>query len=257
MRRQVKRGGKKQRARRVQERRGVKEPKTITVKVPRGVVGAPDEIRVPLQYSAQVLLYQAGPLEARYVTNGLYDVDPLVGGRSVPYFSEWAALYSFYKVIGYSVHIQGCNLDNIPMTLLMGHVNTDPSTSGIGARDISDGPFGRKFMLGSAQGMNSSPVIKMSHSVRQIVGDRIAQTSERYVGSATANPTDLTYFVVGIISPIGSATTGTVIDVTIRYDAVFFDRKRIEPNATFLDQQKEMLKKQKEQLQAMPVGIKL
>lgn len=223
-------------------RKIIERQKPIHVRAPLNVHGAPDSMRVTLQYSTQYLLYQSGSLEARYVTNGLWDVDPLVGGRTVPYFNEWMSIYAFYKVLNYSVRIQGCNLEFLPMSLLCGHTNTDPSTTGVGARDISDGPYGRKYMMGSANGNNISPVIRMTHSVRQIVGDKLATTSERYVGSSSANPIDLTYFVVGVTSPIGSVTNGVIVDVTISYDTVFFDRKRVEPNATF-----ELLQKTKKQ----------
>lgn len=215
------------------------ETRSRTVVVPRGLIGAPDEIRVQLQYSTQYQLYAAGVQQARWCTNGLYDVDPIVGGRVVPYFVEWMYIYNFYKVLGYSVHYRGVNLDNVPVTLLSCHTNADPGTSGIGLRDLSDGPFGQKCLVGSSGGNNISPVIRSTHSIKQIVGDKIAQNADRYVGSRTSNPTDLTYFTVGSQSSIGALTTGTVVDVTIRFDTVLFDR-RLVTEQVFSDKDKQI-----------------
>lgn len=203
------------------------ETRSRTVVVPRVVVGAPDEVRVQLQYSTQYLLYAAGVQAARWCTNGLWDVDPIIGGRVIPYFIEWMSIYNFYKVIGYTVHVQAVNLDNIPITLFLYHTNADPGTGLVGMRDLADGPYGQKFMIANSAGNNISPVLKSGHSIKQIVGDRISQNADRYVGSRISNPLDLTYFGVSAQSTVGALTTGTTVDVTIRFDTVLFDRRNV------------------------------
>ncbi len=96
-------------------------------------------------------------------------------------------------------------------------------------------------MSGFSGGSDKIHYVK-NHSIRQIVGDRMPITSERYVGSSTANPTDLTYFGVAASSSFGSTLSdGVIYKLRLTQRIEFFDRKNVDDVSSLL------IKTQKEQ----------
>ncbi len=59
-------------------------------------------------------------------------------------------------------------------------------------------------------------------------------TSDRYVGSSTAGPTDLTYFGVRVASSFGSTMSdGVVYKLRLTQRIEFFDRKNLDDVGSF------------------------
>jgi len=192
------------------------------------MTGVADKQKVLLRYTTirQVNSLASTYVGVRWYSNALYDVDPALGSSYVPFFTEWAMMYSYYRVTGYSIHAEITNLEAFPVACYLVNTNTDPGTSGIGY-DQEATTHGNSWMIGPTQG-NSNLSIKRKYSVEQIVGDRIAKTDSQFVGSASANPTDLTYVGLGFKS-LATLTNGVYLTVSIQFVAEFFDSKRATP----------------------------
>ncbi len=192
------------------------------------LTGVADKQKVLLRYTTtrEVNSLASTYVGVRWYSNALYDVDPVVGSSSVPFFFEWAQMYSYYRVTGYSIHAEISNLEVFPITCYLVNMNTDPGTSGIGY-DQEATTHGNSWMIGPNTG-SSNLRIKKRYSVEQIVGDRIARTEDHFVGTSASNPTDLTYVGLGF-KALGTLTNGVYLTVSIQFVAEFFDSKRTTP----------------------------
>lgn len=156
---------------------------------------APPSVVLDLPFSVSSVITTASVSQAvSFNVNGAYDLDPTVGSRFVLGFPEWMNFYNYYRVEHVTVSARFTNMNVAPMTVLCFFTNSAPSTSGVGARDLADGPNGQKLYLGPYTGGKDTQSIIMKRSMRMVVGDKLYTTSERYVGSSTTNPTDLIYF---------------------------------------------------------------
>jgi hypothetical protein len=88
---------------------------------------------------------------------------------------------------------------------------------------------------------------------RALIGDRIARTSDRYVGSDTTNPQDVTFF--GFMAQEANGTSmsnGVAYTIELTLDCQFFDRKIVDemytppPPARVLVQEGAKLRERKE-----------
>jgi len=111
-----------------------------------------------------------------------------------------------------------------PVTLFFTHQNIDPGTSIINYEAYSAQAYGFAKQIGPATGM-SNFTYRQTLTPRHLVGDRLTRTAERFVGSSTANPADLTYFGVGVNDTIGTLANGVRVVYRVRYLVEFFDRK--------------------------------
>jgi len=116
------------------------------------------------------------------------------------------------------------NLEAFPVAIYFVHTPTDPGTGGVNFNNYANGPLGRQIQLSGASAQLSK-ITTMSHSVRQVVGDQIVMTDNTYVGTASSNPTDLTYFAVGVQSSLTNLNNGVYVSGHIEFHCEFFDRK--------------------------------
>lgn len=116
------------------------------------------------------------------------------------------------------------NLEVFPISVYFVHMNTDPGTGGVNFVNYANGPYGRQIQLASSNAQKSGTTT-MSHSIRQIVGDQTTMTDTVYQGTSASNPTDLTYFGVGLQSALTNLTNGVWISGHIEFTVDFYDRK--------------------------------
>lgn len=193
------------------------------------LVGCPDKMVVHLRYPVLKLinsLASAGSA-VRFITNGVYDVDPTLGSTSTPYFSEWSAMYSYYRVLSYSLQIHVSNNESQPVELYVVHSNTDPGTTGINFLQYSNASYNKITAL-AANTAQHAKTVTSSLSPMRIVGDRAVRTEQNFWGSSTSNPVDLTYIGIGANINSGNLTNGVYIAGYLQFTVEFFDRKNLQ-----------------------------
>ncbi len=221
MSRRVKRHNNKQVNKRKKHR-----PIEYKVPIPRSTHIVPDKTIVDLVFRSEFRMSGAASVAKRFITNGLFDPDPTLGGTSPQGFVTWNYFYSFNRVLSFKVDAQCSNIEVYPVTMNFCHLNTDPGTSPTSYPQYAQQAYGFFKQIGPATGKSDLRYVKIL-TPRHVVGDQMTRTSERYVGSASANPADLTYWGVSVQDNIGSLSNGVSIVLTITYRAEFFDRRNL------------------------------
>lgn len=179
---------------------------------------APDELDIKLMYrNAASLSSGASPLTYKaYHSNAAYDVDPAVASTETYGFDEYAALYSYYRVIGYSYEVSFVNLDTSQSVLVyVLNTNTNPSLAGTSFYLYSTNPHCQSKLLS-----NISPnmhTFRGKFTIAQIVGSPAPETADTFrattSGLTTSLPSDLTWLTLAA-EVIGSSTP----TITVTYD---------------------------------------
>jgi hypothetical protein len=185
----------------------------------------PDGFITTLSYPiTRGIVNAASPTQAaRWRTNGIYDLDPLLLTTAVPGFVEFMAFYSYYRVLTVTARALVSNLEPNPVSVYFVTANTDPGTSGASYNDYASNRFGRTKLLGSVSGASNASCT-MRHNVTDIVGDDSPLTDLTFRGTSSTNPTDLVYFGVGALNPVGNLTNGILLNLTIDMRVLFSDR---------------------------------
>jgi len=211
-------------------RKGPGRERTTRVPISRHIVS--DKSVVDLVYEERGKLSGASSVAKRWRTNGPFDVDPVLGGSSINGFNTWSQFYSFNRVLSYHVTLTLANQEATPVHAYFVHMNTDPGTTPTTYPIWSTQAFGSAHTLCGSIGKFT---YDKAHSIRQIVGDKMPITSERYVGSSAANPADLTFFGVQITEGNGfEMFSGVVYQMRLTLRVEFFDRKNFDDVTSLL-----------------------
>jgi hypothetical protein len=125
----------------------------------------------------------------------------------------------------------------------------DPGTSPTNYPQLAQQAYGYVAQLGPATG-NSDFHYTKRLTPRHVIGDRMALTADRFVGSSGTNPVDQTYFGWSVVDPIGSFANGVLTQMIITYKVEFFDRKNlVEFFAWERQRKKELYEESKKKIQ--------
>jgi hypothetical protein len=164
----------------------VAHPTTITA----------DETDVTLRYRSVGVRNASTPQFAKsWTPNAAYDVDPLLGSTETYGFDEYAAFYSYYRVVEYSYKIQvsAISATTDPVTIYILNTNTQPTGT---AYDLfSTNPYCQTKPL-TAYGINNTLVFQGNHRVSQIVGSMTVETEDNYRALTTGVPSDLVWLTM-------------------------------------------------------------
>ncbi len=228
-------------------RRGRKE---ISERVPITRTIVPDKQVTFLTYYESGVLNGAPSVAMRWNTNSAYDPKTPVGGSSVNGFNTWSAFYSFNRVVSYKIDLTLTNAEVAPVNLEFVHLNTDPTTTPTSYPIYATQAFGSSAVLGGLSGANNQMRYHRAHSIRQIVGDRMPVTADRYVGSSTSSPSDLTYFGVSATSASGfEMSDGVFYKLRMTLKVEFFDRKNFDDVTSLFAEEPQLSPRTKEVLE--------
>jgi len=185
-----------------------------------------DSLTVKLRYPIRGTL--AGAVTAvskRWQPNAAYDVDPVLGSTSTPGFAEYAALYTYYRVQSFKVHVKFSNLDNLSVALYSVVSNTDPGTGGTNYYDYAQSAFGRTYELAPFYSGTGSVTHRQSVNISKLIGMPVTQ-ADSFRAVTTGNPSDLVFWGFGIYSNAGSNfANGVGYDGYIEMNVRFYSRQ--------------------------------
>lgn len=189
----------------------------------RSQVGIPSEVNVRLKYAVYYTTTAAATFKnLRFNPNAAYDVDPTLGSTSTPFFAEWAALYKFYRVIGYSYKIQIVNKETFPVTIIIMNTNTDPGT-GATLLGLAGNPRVTTYVLPGSAGP-CTHVFRGSHRVADIVGSRAVENDDNFCALTNARPANVIWLTIGADTTSASnLTNGMVQSVEITMLVRFYE----------------------------------
>lgn len=192
---------------------------------------APDEADVRLRYRKIGTVSNAalnlGVVELR--ANDAYDVDPALGSTETYGFDEYAALYSYYRVIGYSYKITVTNNTGIgtdsPVMMYVTNTNTQVSVSGTRWDLYTTSPYCQSKLLALPYAAGSTHTMRGTHSVAKILGSRVAETDDAYRALTTASPGDLVWLGLAVENPTAGTGINFVYDIQLIMSVRFYARE--------------------------------
>lgn len=190
----------------------------------------PDKIFTKLKYSGtklftvaigtQVIAYRFRPTSA-------YDIDPLLGGTSMPGFVELQNLYSSYRVSSSTLKVEANSVDATrASTIVVVPLNNDPGAAPTQATVQSW--VANPYAIYKANGTAGASTTSIRHrmSTEKIFGSLSVYFDDNFASLVTTSPVNNWYWAVGIITPAAIATTAYNINVLtdLEMDVEFFNR---------------------------------
>lgn len=185
---------------------------------------APDELDVRLMYRrVDALSNGAGGTASKgFHTNGAYDVDPSLSSTETYGFDEYAALYTYYRVIGYSYEVTIVNQSTDPVMGYVLNTNYDPTVAGSSFYLYSTNPHCKSKLI-SPESPNVH-TFRGKHSIAQITGTPAVETADTFRALVNAIPADLTWLTVAV-EAVGGATVTTTVDFKLIMHVRFYSRE--------------------------------
>jgi len=187
-----------------------------------GPVQSADSQTVRLRYPINNTLTGAVTRKAiRWNPNGAYDVDPVLGSTATPGYTEYAAIYSYYRVQKYRIHCEFANLDAFATNLYIYHSNQDTGTTGTDGMSYAQTPFGRTELLSPSSSGGSKLVYNKTVKIGEIVGMDTSQ-ADTFRSTTGAVPADLFWWGFTCATATGSNFVNGVafngyVEMTIRF----------------------------------------
>lgn len=195
----------------------------------------PNNIRVTLKYADYYLLASsAGIAYAVYSGNNIYDPDVTFTGHQPYYFDKYAALYTYYTVLG-SKMLVNTNVDlgsnQSVMFGIIAYKNNGVNNTAAGLQEIMESRYGKSklFINNPVQtypislGQRSSTMLSTSTSELMI--------NPIYRASVTGAPTEEWYYKILALNGDASTTSFSLaISIQIEYDVIFTQPKDEPPS---------------------------
>lgn len=183
----------------------------------------PSQIRVKMKMEFLFQLTAASNIIVRrFNPNSLYQPD--VGGptATMPGFADYAQLYGFYRVLGYSYKVDIANMCTFPVAAYILNSNNDPSTSA-SLINVAN-PLSQKCMLSPTGGLDRHTFTKKVW-ISDVVGTNAVATADNYRALVTGSPADVTWLGIAIQASTGAnVTPGAYVALSLFFYAEFYDR---------------------------------
>lgn len=223
-------------------RRPVPKLNQAITSVPRWFGNTADAI-LPNTYEAWVTyqfnfnLINAGGESYAYpfYTNAPYDVNPALGSTSTQGHSELSTLYGKCRVIHYDSLFECVNTGNFPVMITVLHRNTNVSSAGGSAVDLSPyagNAYVQHVVLGHYSASSAHRTLRAHRTISQIVGSNAPRISDDYASLVSAVPTNLTFVEIGakLHDPTGVTnliSPGIDVTLTLRMFTQYYERKQL------------------------------
>lgn len=151
-----------------------------------------------------------------FTPNGAYDVDPALGSTETLGFDEYAALYSYYRVISYSYKLQVASNSTTGDSITVYALNTNTAFSGSPNLSLFATTTNCQTKMLAPYGNHSVIMMSGRHLISQILGSKAAETEDNFRAQTTENPADLIWLTIGFES--GASTNcacSWILDITM------------------------------------------
>lgn len=186
---------------------------------------SPDELDVKLMFRKTAYINDAGAnlVTKEFYANGAYDVDPSLGSTETYGFDEYAALYSYYRVVGYKYSCTFVNQGQDPMMCYVLNTNTSPASSGTRYDLYSTNPYCKSKLVNA--NANTATTLSGSIQISRLLGSRAVETADTLRALTTSVPVDLIFCSIGAESISASAGIYFSYDFKITMKIRFYGRE--------------------------------
>jgi len=199
---------------------------------PMGLI-VPDKMYSRLKYSGiqQITVAIGAAASAvRWRPSSVFDVDPLLGGTTIPGFTELAGLYGSYRTTRSNIKLEVAPQDSARVaSVVVVPLNVDPGSGPSAATQSSwtMNPYAIYEITGTAGSPNI--IIKNSMSTEKIFGSKMVYFDDAFSSLVTTSPTNNWFWAVSIITgfTVGGSNYITTILLDLELDVEFFNRKSL------------------------------
>jgi hypothetical protein len=191
-------------------------------------LGFPDRMETTLSFFSApsfAPITGASAFAFRYTPSSAFDVEPLLGGITMPGFDEFAAVYASYRVLSSRIVVKMAGLSTSPVTLIVLPLNLDPGAAPTVGTIISwrGQPYAKSKLVGS----QGSPAVTIVHEMTtaKMFGSNMVLADDNFAALVTASPANNWYWAVAIYQNVVFASNPVIADVQVLVNVQFYDRK--------------------------------
>jgi len=158
----------------------------------------------------------------RWNPNSAYTPETGGGSGATPGFADWALLYGYYRVVGYSYQFTASNNEAFPVIVYTTNSNNDPTTSNNSTIATNRNSFIKQ--VAAKGGMDTFTFRSPYYTITHIVGSPAPKFDDLYSALINASPSDLTWMGIGVQSVGGAnVTNGISVSVQLNQFVTFYD----------------------------------
>lgn len=205
--------------RRAPPRRGIRTQVNLGLAIP-------DKMTITHKYCELVNITTAAGGMGRYQfsANGMYDPNTTGTGHQPMYFDQLSALYNHYVVIGSKIKVRLVPYNNAqPCIQFAIFVNDDTNLTPTNVDGVAEQTNAKLRLYPASQAYCA--VVTEKWSARKTFGPGI-MANNALQGSASANPTEQSFFEMVYSTPIGTGMSWQA-EVEIEYIAIWSERKDV------------------------------
>lgn len=188
-------------------------------------VGFPRMIKMVHRYQETVRLTNTSGALAfqRFRANGMFDPNQTGTGHQPLYFDQMTVLYNHYTIIGAKISVTFASTGSGPVTHCFVVTDDDVSSSTLVTTLLEQTQNKYKAMT---YGNAVPKTIKHSYSAKKTFGGSIL-ANNRLQGTGAVDPTEQSYFTIGVAPLDGISNCITDAIVLIEYIAVWTEMKDV------------------------------
>lgn len=146
----------------------------------------------------------------RFRPSSAFDVDPTLGGTSMPGFNELAGIYGRYRMLSFKCHVIGVNLEEFPVNFIVFASNFDLGNNYSQVQSMFGNSFSRYKYLSPKGGMDRALIRTPWWQTEHIVGTDAVNVDTDFSATISANPVNNTYINIGLWTGNGTALVNGV-----------------------------------------------
>jgi len=144
----------------------------------------PQEYVTTLRFIACGIINSAGTsTNALRLTSNAFDIDPALGGTTMPGFDQYAGLYQRFRTLSMSYDVELMNIEAFNM---LGYTGFTNDSSAVVSHQNCGNPLWKIGTMGPLTGFNKLK-LKDSKTLVQIVGTRQPLVDDIFTGSTTSS----------------------------------------------------------------------
>jgi len=194
-----------------------------TLVIPKQFGFAAPRLRVTLLFQKQFIMNNVGYYygNTRFSPTNAYDVDPAVGSTAMAGFTQYQAMYRFYRTHSSTVRVDFVNQETFGLLVYVCPSNADPGNNWSSASTYLSNPRSRQIPLGPATGQ-SSGTIRSRLTTSQVGGVNSLAILDEYSATTGSSPNNNWYWVVGTHGAT-NLSSGIFVSVRIEIEVEFFE----------------------------------
>ncbi len=190
-----------------------------------GRLPLPPRVTIWTRFQKDIDMSNAGVAFAnvRFQPTYCYDVDPLGASTAMPFFTEMAGLYRFYRCVSSRITVHFANADSAPATVYVCPVNFDPGANTSSFQNYLSNPNCREAIIGATSG-NSKATLRARATTDGFSGSRWLGLSDSYsaTSAGTTTPNNNWFWIVGAHN-INLFTNGVFASIVMDVEITFFE----------------------------------